>query len=95
MGEFDEHYRQVVAEAKAEGRHAVDELHLLETKYGLGGSDVARRHELGMTQKQLAAASGVRQGEISRIEGGSANPTVRTLSALATALGLELRPVIK
>lgn len=44
-----------------------------------------------MTLKQLAAASGVRQSEIDRIEGGQGNPTLETLCALARALGAELR----
>ena len=37
------------------------------------------------TQQQLAKASGVQQSEISRIERGQANPTYRTLTALAQA----------
>ena len=43
-----------------------------------------------MTQQQLAAASGIRQSEISRIESGHGNPTLKTISALARALGAEL-----
>jgi len=44
-----------------------------------------------MTQQQLAAAaSGIRQSEISRIEGGHGNPTLKTICALARALGAEL-----
>jgi len=44
-----------------------------------------------MTQQQLAAASGIRQSEISRIESGHGNPTLKTIGALARALGTELR----
>ncbi len=44
-----------------------------------------------MTQQQLAAASGIRQSEISRIESGNGNPTLKTIGALARALGAELR----
>lgn len=38
-----------------------------------------------------ADASGIRQSEISRIESGNGNPTLKTLGALARALGAELR----
>jgi transcriptional regulator with XRE-family HTH domain len=40
---------------------------------------------------RLAAVYGVRQSEISRIEGGNGNPTLKTIGALARALGAELR----
>lgn len=52
------------------------------------------RRGAGMTQPALAAASGVDQAEISRIENGNANPTLETISRLATVLGqtLQLSP---
>lgn len=43
------------------------------------------RKSRGWTQQQLAKKSGVQQSEISRIERGQANPTYRTLLALANA----------
>ena len=43
-----------------------------------------------MTQKELAAKSGVRQSNISRIENGTCSPTVATLQALAAGLGKKL-----
>jgi len=39
---------------------------------------------------QVAAASGIHQSEISRIESGNGNPTLKTLGALTGALGVEL-----
>jgi len=87
---FDEHYRQVVAEAEAEGPAAVAELRMYETSYRLAGQLIRRRRELHMTQQQLAVASGIHQSEISRIESGNGNPTLKTLGALTSALGVEL-----
>ncbi len=49
------------------------------------------RKRRDLTQRQLAARTGIQQSEISRIEGGRANPTASTLVALARALGGELR----
>jgi transcriptional regulator with XRE-family HTH domain len=48
------------------------------------------RKAAGLTQRQLAAKSGVQQADISRIEAGDANPTLATIAALAYALGAEL-----
>ncbi len=91
MTTFEETYERVVAEAEAEGAEAVAELRTLEDRYRLASDLISRRRALGMTQQQLAAASGIRQSEISRIEGGNGNPTLKTIGALAHALGAELR----
>jgi transcriptional regulator with XRE-family HTH domain len=63
---------------------------LLEDRYRLASDLIGRRRALQMTQQQLAAASGIRQSEISRIEGGNGNPTLKTIGALARALGAEI-----
>lgn len=55
------------------------------------GSELAdARRGLNMTQARLSALSGVPQSEISRIESGRANPTIETLSRLASALDKKL-----
>jgi transcriptional regulator with XRE-family HTH domain len=43
-----------------------------------------------MTQTEAASRAGVRQGLLSEIESGVANPTLATLGALAQALGGRL-----
>jgi transcriptional regulator with XRE-family HTH domain len=48
------------------------------------------RKERHLTQKQLAAASGINQAEISPIEHGQTNPTASTLAALLGPLGARL-----
>ena len=48
------------------------------------------RKERHLTQKQLAAASGIDQAEISRIERGQTNATAATLAALLAPLGGRL-----
>jgi DNA-binding XRE family transcriptional regulator len=93
MTTFDEYYAEVVAEAEAEGLEAVADLHRLEDPYRLASGLIGCRLALHMTQQQLAAASGIRQSEIGRIERGHGNPTLKTISALARALGAELRLV--
>ncbi|MBR3058937.1 MAG: helix-turn-helix domain-containing protein [Clostridiales bacterium] len=49
----------------------------------------------GMTQKELAASSGIDQSDISKIERGIANPSVSTLERIAAALGGTLSIEIK
>ncbi len=56
----------------------------------LVASNVLRlRVQRGMTQKQLAAALGVKQPRIAQIEGAEANLGLETLDALARVFGVE------
>lgn len=48
------------------------------------------REQMRMTQKELSEKSGVNQGDISRIERGTSNPSIRTLSRLARTMGYSL-----
>jgi DNA-binding XRE family transcriptional regulator len=91
MTTFEEFHAQVVAEAEAEGPSAIAQLRMYEMRYRLASDLIGRRQALHMTQQLLADASGIRQSEISRIESGSGNPTLKTIGALARALDAELR----
>jgi ribosome-binding protein aMBF1 (putative translation factor) len=48
------------------------------------------RRARGLTQAQLAAATGTSQSAIARLELGGGNPRLDTLARIATALGAEL-----
>ena len=54
------------------------------------------RKRAGLSQRQLAEKSGVPQSTIGRIEAGSVDPRVRTLSRLIRACGfdLEVEPLL-
>ena len=43
-----------------------------------------------LTQQQLAEKTGIRQGDISKLEHGNGNPSLRTLQRLADGLGMKL-----
>lgn len=86
---FKEFMREVEAEARREGPQAVAELEAFDAHFRLAVELLALRKARGLTQRQLAQRTGVNQSEISRIEGGGANPTVSTVAALAGALGAE------
>ena len=49
------------------------------------------RNEKAMTQKQLADITGIPQADISRLENGNANPSLRTLQRLADGMGMKLK----
>ena len=48
------------------------------------------REDLGVTQKELSKLSNINQGDISRIEMGKGNPTIKKLEKLFKALGKSL-----
>jgi len=50
----------------------------------------AARRRAGMSQRQLAAAAGVPQATVGRIEAGTVSPRVDTLGRLLQATGHEL-----
>ena len=66
---------------------------VFEEAYDVAVQLMEMRQRRGMTQLQLAEATGIAQSEISRIERGGANPTEKTIHRLADALGAELKIV--
>ena len=52
---------------------------------------VEGREAKDLTQKQLAEVTGITQADISRLENGTANPSLRTLKRLAAGLGMDLK----
>lgn len=49
------------------------------------------RRTSGMTQKELSERTGIAQGDISKLEKGNANPSIRTLQRLAAGMGMILK----
>jgi ribosome-binding protein aMBF1 (putative translation factor) len=66
---------------------------VFEGAYALAVQVMELREKHGLTQAELAKRSGVDQGDISRIERGSAMPNERTLLRIADALDADLRLV--
>lgn len=79
--------------ANLEKSGSPEELQLLaeaRARFKLASSLLDRRQARGLSQRDLADASGVPQSEISKIESGGANPTVKTLNSIGHALGIRL-----
>ena len=56
---------------------------------GLGEMLQKRRHELGLTQRQVAAQVGVKPAHIAYLEGDRRRPSLGLLNRIAEALGLD------
>ena len=63
----------------------------LEPEYSIMKAIIEARTSQGLTQKELSLRSGIAQGDISKIENGNANPSIRTLKRLASAMGKTLK----
>lgn len=63
----------------------------VDIRSSLGYQLTEARASVGMYQPDLAKATGIHQGDISDIERGKANPTIKTLSRLAEGMGMRLK----
>ena len=62
----------------------------LEPEFAIRQAIIDARRASGMTQKELAERTGIAQGDISKLENGSANPSLRTLQRLAAGMGMKV-----
>ena len=63
----------------------------LEPEFTIMQAMIDARNAEGLTQKELSVRSGIAQGDISKMENGNANPSIRTLQRLAAAMGKKLK----
>ena len=62
-----------------------------QTEYQIMKGICDARLKTKMTQKELSKKSGITQADLSRIENGNANPSIKTLKRIAAALGCKLQ----
>ena len=67
------------------------ECQALEPERQLVRAIMEGRQANNLPQAQLAEATGINQANISRLENGTANPSLRTLKRLAAGMGMELK----
>ena len=63
----------------------------LEPEFQIIRGIIEGREMNGLTQEQLSAVTGINQANISRLENGTANPSLRTLKRLAAGMGMALK----
>jgi DNA-binding XRE family transcriptional regulator len=67
------------------------EYEAIEPEFAIIQAMIDARKSAGLTQKKLASLTGITQGDISKLEKGSGNPSLRTLQRLAAAMDMKLR----
>jgi predicted transcriptional regulator len=63
----------------------------LEPEFAIIQAIINARKYSGLTQKQLSEKTGIAQGDISKLENGNANPSLRTLKRLANAMDMSIK----
>ena len=63
----------------------------LEPELSIMQAVIDARKESGLTQQQLAERTGITQADISKLENGNANPSLKTLQRLASAMDKKLK----
>ncbi len=63
----------------------------LELEFSVMQAMIAARKSTGLTQKQLSEKTGITQADISKLESGNANPSLRTLQRLASGMGMKVK----
>lgn len=84
--DFNE-YKQRALEESVELRKEYD---ALQPEYEIIEKLISARNEANLTQKELAKKCGLKQSNISRLESGKANPTLKFLKKLADSLDCDL-----
>ena len=67
------------------------EYEALEPEFAIIQAIIDARQETGLTQQELSERTGIAQSDISKLENGNANPSIRTLKRLAEAMGKQLK----
>lgn len=62
----------------------------LEPEFQIIRGIIEGREMNDLTQEQLSKATGIAQADISRLENGTGNPSLRTLKRLAAGMGMKL-----
>lgn len=63
----------------------------LEPEFAIIQAMIDARKLKGITQKDLSERTGIAQGDISKLENGNGNPSLKTLQRLASAMGMSLK----
>ena len=63
----------------------------LDPEFSMIQAIINASKEARLTQSELSKLTGISQGDISKLESGNANPSLRTLQRLASALGKKVK----
>ena len=67
------------------------EYQALEPEFAIIQALINARINSGLTQKELSDKTGIAQADISKLENGNANPSLKTLKRLADGMGMTFQ----
>ena len=67
------------------------EFEALEPEFAIIQAMIDARKSTGITQQQLSERTGIAQADISKLENGGANPSLKTMQRLAVGMGMQLK----
>jgi len=86
MGNFKDFLNEQLTDPEVRAEYEA-----LEPEFAIIQAMIDARKKAGLTQKQLAERTGIAQSDISRLETGNANPSLKTLQRLAAGMGMRVK----
>lgn len=86
MSEFKEFLNEQLQDTEFE-----KEYENLQPEFDVIRAIVDARISQNLTQKELAEKTGINQADISKLENGTRNPSLKLLKRLASGMGMELK----
>jgi ribosome-binding protein aMBF1 (putative translation factor) len=87
---FEQYAAERAMRASAEERNAIEAFDIAYASYAIGAALAVARKARHLNQTELAALTGMSQGDVSRIERGQVAPTMPTIAKMVEALGGQL-----
>lgn len=82
-------YKNYVRETNPEIANDIDEAEAISL---IVGAMIERRHDLALSQRELANLCGIPHSSVARIESGKSTPNLSTLLKILRELGMTLVP---
>lgn len=86
MSDFRKYLEQQMNDPEFKG-----EWDSLQPELAIMQAMIDARKSSGLTQKQLSERTGIAQADISKLESGNGNPSLRTLQRLAAGMGMQVK----
>lgn len=86
MTNFDEYLAEQMKDPEFKAEYDA-----LEPELAIVQAIINARKLKGITQKELSERTGIAQGDISKLENGNGNPSIKTLKRLAAAMDMSLK----
>lgn len=86
MNEFD-----ILLNEQLQDEDFRKEYEAMKTEFVIIQAMIDARKKAGLTQKELSSRTGIAQGDISKLENGNGNPSIKTLQKLAEAMNMTLK----